>query len=138
MKVALMLLAASSLIIPGIATGQGLARGTSSTDSIPTPYAAIKANRAGISSDRPLAEEMLRLRSDSTSSLHIGARLRHASIGGFWGTLAGVAIGGGYGAWIDAHPSDDQMISATILLGIYCAIAGLAVGLLTGAVWPVN
>jgi hypothetical protein len=138
MNISLMLLAVSSLFVPGIAAGQALTRVAPATDSNAISYSTIKANRAGVNSDQPLEEQSLRLRQDSTSSLHIGDRIRHASIGGFVGTLAGAAIGGGYGAWIDAHPSDDQMISATILLGIYGAISGLAVGLLTGAVWPVN
>ena len=139
MDIAPILLVASSLMLPGIATGQELTRGTPATDSIPIAYSTIKANRVGISSDRPLGEEPLRIRNDTAgSSSHAGARVEHAVIGGVAGTLAGAAIGGGYGAWIDAHATDDAMISATIFLGIVGAVAGLAVGLLAGATWPVK
>jgi hypothetical protein len=139
MNIVLMFFAASSLTLPGIATGQELTRAASGTDSIPIAYSTIKANRVGMSSDRPLGEEPLRIRNDTAgSSSHVGARVEHAVIGGVAGTLAGAVIGGGYGAWIDAHATDDAMISATIFLGIVGAIAGLAVGLLAGATWPVK
>jgi hypothetical protein len=139
MNIALMLLAAPSLVLPGIATGQELARAATSIDSIPITYTTITANRAGMSSDRSPDEARLRTRNDSTRpSNHVGAHVQHAIVGGFLGTLAGAAIGGGAGAWIDAHPTNDAMFSATILLGIYGAIAGLVVGMLTGAIWPVK
>lgn len=139
MNIALMLLAVSSLVLPGVATGQDLTRVAPAIDSIPIAYSTIKANRVGISSDRPLGEEPLRIRNDTAGSTsHVGARVEHAVIGGVAGTLAGAVIGGGYGAWIDAHNTDDAMISATIFLGIVGAIAGLAVGLLAGATWPVK
>jgi hypothetical protein len=138
MRITFLLVAAFSLLPPIRVKGQELSGAPSAADSGTTDYIRRRANRVGMNTDT-LDAAPLRIRNDSAGSgLHVDDHIRHAAIGGFFGTLAGAAIGGGYGAWIDAHPADDAMFSATILLGIYGAIAGLAVGLITGAVWPVK
>lgn len=137
MKITFLLVAASSVLFPITVTGQASSGAPSATDSGAIVYARIKANRVGINTDT-LDQVSLRIRNDSTSSgVHVVDHIRHAVIGGFFGTLGGAAIGAGVGAWADAH-SSDGMIPATAILGIYGAIAGLAVGLITGAVWPVK
>ena len=136
MKITVLLVAASSLLLPITVTAQELSA-PSELDSGAIVYARIKANRVGINTDT-LDQVSLRIRNDSTTSgVHVVDHIRHAVIGGFFGTLGGAAIGAGVGAWADAH-SSDGMIPATAILGIYGAIAGLAVGLITGAVWPVK
>ena len=138
MKITFLLVAASLLLLPITVTGQASSGAPSAADSRTIDYIRTRANRVGINTDT-LDAAPLRIRNDSAGSgVHVVDHTRHAVIGGFLGTLAGAALGGGYGAWIDAHPADDAMFSATILLGIYGAIAGLAVGLITGAVWPVK
>jgi hypothetical protein len=136
MNITLLLFAACSIILPASMTAQELSRAPLATDSGTIGYARTKANRVGITADT--IEQPLRIRNDSADSgAHIIDRLRHTSIGGFWGTLGGAAIGAGIGAWADAH-TNDGMIPATAILGIYGAIGGLALGLLSGAVWPVR
>ena len=138
MKIALLVLAALLLILPAIASGQALTGVTPVTDSAPITYATIKANRAGISADKMLEASPL-VRNDTVGSSHrVATRVKHVVVGGLLGILAGAAIGGGAGYWIDTRPNNDGMIPATYFLGIYGAIGGLVVGLITGAVLPVR
>jgi hypothetical protein len=138
MKIAFLLLAAS-LALPVTVAGQALTSATPVENARPIPYATIEADRVGIRLNKPLDEASLRIRNDSArSGVHVVDHIRHAVIGGFFGTLAGAAIGAGSGAWIDAHYHGDVIIPATVVLGIYGTIGGLAVGLITGAIWPVR
>ena len=138
MKCSLMLVALC-LIAPAVVTGQGLAPATSIPESGPAPYVTIAANRAGIAVGNPLSSESAGVKLDSLGPEGpVGAHIRHTIVGGFLGALAGVAIGAGSGAWIDAHSSGDATFPASLVFGVYGGIAGLTVGLLTGAFWPVK
>jgi hypothetical protein len=137
MRITLLLFAACTVMLQASMTGQELTNAPSATGSGTIANVRIKANRVGINSDT-LGQVPLRIRSDSAGpGVHVVDHIRHAVIGGFWGGLGGAAIGAGIGAWADAH-TNDGMIPATAILGIYGAIGGLALGLLTGAVWPVR
>ncbi|HVS61093.1 MAG TPA: hypothetical protein VHE82_10420 [Gemmatimonadaceae bacterium] len=136
MKIALTLLAAYSLIVPGITTGQAPTRVPITSDSVPIIYAVIKADRAGITADR---SQRLLIRLDSAKSdIHIGVHIKNAFVGGLIGTFAGLGIGAGVGALIDSHGTGDATFPATLLLAYWGAIWGLAAGLLVGAIWPVK
>lgn len=137
MTITLLLFAACAVLLPASMTGQEVAGALPGTDSAPIVFARSSVNRVGISTDR-IDRGSSRIRNDSTEGVHVVEHIRHAVIGGVLGTLAGAAVGGAAGLWIDTHPSDDAMIPATYILGFCGAIAGLAVGLITGAVWPVH
>jgi hypothetical protein len=137
MNFALLVLAASSLIVPATATGQALTALVSVTDSGSSAFATFKANRAGISANRTLEASPL-VRNDTVGSTHRGTRADHVVVGGALGILVGAAIGGGAGYWFDTRPNNDGMIPATYILGIYGAVGGLVLGLFTGLVWPVK
>jgi len=139
MKIALFLFAAASLIGPQFCMGQALTPVKLGRDSIPTVYAVITANRAGINTESHSEGQKLRIRLDSAAlKSHPGARIAHGLVGGLVGTLAGLVIGGGIGAEIDSHGTGDATVPATPILAIYGGIAGLVAGLLVGAVWPVK
>jgi hypothetical protein len=137
MNMTLLLFAACSIILPDSMIAQEVSGGSTAVDSGTIAYVRISAHRIGINTDT-LDQVPLRIRNDSTNSgVHVVDHIRHAVIGGFFGTLGGAAIGAGIGAWADAHSSDATVL-ATAVLGIYGAISGLAIGLITGAVWPVK
>jgi hypothetical protein len=138
-NIILLLFVACSIILPASMTAQDLSRSPARADSGTIVYAKIRTNRIGINSDT-IDVATRRIQTDSTESgIHFADHYRHAVIGGFFGALGGAVIGGAAGAWIDAHPTtDDAMLSATALLGIYGAIGGLALGLLIGVAWPVK
>jgi hypothetical protein len=139
MKTTLSLLAAASLIVPQAARGQVLTPVTPARDSVAIVYAVIRADRAGINTEISKDGQQPRIRLDSaTLKSHAGARIAHGLIGGLIGTPAGLVIGGGIGAEIDSHGTGDATVFATPILAIYGGIAGLAAGLLIGAVWPVR
>jgi hypothetical protein len=136
MKITL-LFAACSIILPACMTAQELTGAPSATDSGTIAYARTRANRVGISTDT-IDVVTPRARSDSAASgIHFVDHYRHAVIGGFFGGLGGAAIGAAIGAVADAR-SEDGMIPATAILGIYGAIGGLVLGLLIGVAWPVK
>ena len=137
MNITLPVLVASVLIVSQTIHGQALTSVTEIADSAPSAYATIKANRAGISEDKPL-EAALLVPSDTARSRRRGARVKNVLVGGAVGILAGAAIGGSAGYWIDTRPNNDGMIPATAILGVYGAIGGLVLGLFTGLVWPVR
>lgn len=68
MKIALLLLAATSFSCPVTATGQALTSATRVENAQTIPYATIEADRMGVSPNKPLDEASLRIRSDSTRS----------------------------------------------------------------------
>jgi hypothetical protein len=139
MKITLRLLTAISLVVPEFASGQTPIPVTRASDSIPIAYTGLKANRAGISSGYNSEEQHLQIQRDSGArNIHVGARIQHGLVGALVGTLAGLVIGGGIGAAIDSKPRGDAMFPATPFLAAYGGIAGLAGGLLVGAVWPVR
>jgi hypothetical protein len=136
MKLTLLMFAACSIILPPALTAQELMV-TPSTDSGTIAYARLKANRVGITTDKPDSAP-LRVRDDSTGSgIHYADHYRHAVIGGFFGGLAGAAIGAGVGAIADAR-ADEVMIPATAIGAIYGGVGGLVLGLLIGVAWPVR
>ena len=137
MNFILLLFAACSIFLPASVTAQGLGGALAGADSGTIVYAKIRANRIGINNDT-IDVVTPRIRSDSTGSgIHFVDHYRHAVIGGFFGALGGAAIGAGIGAVADAR-SEDGMIPATDILGIYGAIGGLVLGLLIGVAWPVK
>jgi hypothetical protein len=136
MNITLLLFAACSITLSESITAQELSRAPS-TDPGTIAYVRIQANRIGINTDT-IDVVTPRARSDSVDSgVHYADHYRHAVIGGFFGALGGAAIGAGIGAVADAR-SEDGMIPATDILGIYGAIGGLVLGLLIGVAWPVK
>jgi hypothetical protein len=137
MNITLLLLAACAIIFPESVTAQELSSGPTAVESGTIAYIRVKANRIGINTDT-IDAVTPRARSDSVDSgVHYADHYRHAVIGGFFGALGGAAIGAGIGAVADAR-SEDGMIPATDILGIYGAIGGLVLGLLIGVAWPVK
>jgi hypothetical protein len=137
MNITLLLFAACAIILPESVTAQELSGGSTALDSGTIAYVSIKANRLGINTDT-IDVVTPRARSDSAASgIHFVDHYRHAVIGGFFGGLGGAAIGAAIGAVADAR-SEDGMIPATAILGIYGAIGGLVLGLLIGVAWPVQ
>jgi hypothetical protein len=138
MKSALIILTASSLIIPRIAPGQTPVSISARRDSLPIVYATIEADRAGMS-DRDSGRWQTPAPPDSAKSgAHVGAHIMHALVGGVLCSLSGLAIGAAVGGVMDAHSNGENMFPAFMLLGAGGAIGGLAIGLLVGAVWPVK
>jgi hypothetical protein len=137
MNFTLLLFAAGAIILPESITAQELSARPTAVDSGTIAHVRIKANRIGINSDT-IDVVTPRIRTDSTGSgIHFVDHYRHAVIGGFFGGLGGAAIGAAIGAVADAR-SEDGMIPATAILGIYGAIGGLVLGLLIGVAWPVK
>jgi hypothetical protein len=137
MNIPLLVFAAFVLILPESVTAQELSSGSTAVNSGTIAYVRIKANRVGINTDT-IDVVTPRARSDSAASgIHFVDHYRHAVIGGFFGGLGGAAIGAAIGAVADAR-SEDGMIPATAILGIYGAIGGLVLGLLIGVAWPVK
>jgi hypothetical protein len=137
MHIPLVLFAACSIILPESITAQELSGSSTAVDSATIAYVRTKANRVGINTDT-IDVVTPRARSDSAASgIHFVDHYRHAVIGGFFGGLGGAAIGAAIGAVADAR-SEDGMIPATAILGIYGAIGGLVLGLLIGVAWPVK
>lgn len=136
MKIALLLLAATSFSCPVTATGQALTSATRVENAQTIPYATIEADRVGVSPNKPLDEASLRIRSDAFR-VHVVDHYRHAVIGGFFGLLGGAAIGAAAGAVADAR-ADEVMVPATAIGAIYGGVGGLVLGLLIGVAWPVR
>jgi hypothetical protein len=137
MNITFLLFAVCAIILPESVTAQELNGGSAAVDSGTIAYARTKTNRVGINTDT-IDVVTPRARSDSAASgIHFVDHYRHAVIGGFFGGLGGAAIGAAIGAVADAR-SEDGMIPATAILGIYGAIGGLVLGLLIGVAWPVK
>jgi hypothetical protein len=137
MNITLLLFAACAIILPESVTAQELSGGSTAVDSGTIAYVRMKANRIGVDTDT-IDVVTPHIRTDSAASgIHYADHYRHAVIGGFFGGLGGAAIGAAIGAVADAR-SEDGMIPATAILGIYGAIGGLVLGLLIGVAWPVK
>lgn len=137
MNITILLFAACAIILPESVTAQELSGGSTAVGSGTIAYVRMKANRVGVDTDT-IDVVTPHIRTDSAGSgIHYADHYRHAVIGGFFGGLGGAAIGAAIGAVADAR-SEDGMIPATAILGIYGAIGGLVLGLLIGVAWPVK
>jgi hypothetical protein len=136
MKIALLILSASTFAPPLISGAQSSSSTSRVTDSAAAVFAQARANRAGISREQIKNGQSPIARSNAdTSRANVGAHLANAFLGTVFGGLGGAAIGAGIGLIMDAHADSDAMIPASILLAWLGAIVGAGVGLIVGAFW---
>jgi hypothetical protein len=138
MKRLLAVLLEFSCLIPAVAWSQSMQISGEIPDSASLILAVTKANRAGIAV--PLTSSSDTTTADRTRADRVTDRIVHTLVGGFLGTVGGGAAGAEIGAYIDSHHrgDGDAMIPGAVILGIYGAISGLALGLIVGLLWPVH
>jgi len=131
---------AAPLLISNIALSQSVATVPSLSDSAPVILALTRSHVVGFTTKRAVDSQRLRADPDSARpSLHLPTRLGHSLPGGFIGGLAGAVLGAAVGGIVQARDtSGEAMVSAVMIFGLYGAIGGTGVGLITGFLWPVH
>ncbi len=130
----------ASLLFSSAALAQSVATLAPPADSAPFVLGLTRSSVVGFAPERAMDSQRLRADPDSARpSLRLQTRLGHSLAGGFIGGIVGAALGAGVGGIVQARDtSGDAMVSAVMILGIYGAIGGTGLGLITGFLWPVH